>query len=319
MGLKTIQPVHSAESWTSLDRRTGRATSSWTIHRHSFGSSGPTGDSQKAVLPRGQGPGESRGPYAVAGDSSGFMILDQGMKLFDWSGNLLLEGRVSGTMSLAVIAGCRGNWFVYGPGGDPAQWLHAMSVLGPDSIVSEGFYVDSARATRLGLGKVYGLGRNGSHYLLYHENGRPRRVVEWTCEELRPRRVAALDYLIPEPEQTETRAVEGGAILTMTASPEEPQFAGLAALDGGVLWTGVVLKMSLPTAEPTAETWFRLVEDSVEYSAAVEGAFRLHDRTPDGALLFSTVEPFPQVVAVPEQEVMVALRRGAKRSLDGSR
>lgn len=266
-----------------------------------------------AVLPRGQGPGESRGPYSVAADQGGFLVLDGGAKLYDWDGELLAEGVIQNVRAAAVLRGCGGDWFVYGPSSEPINWIHTLHVVAPDTFQTEGIFEDPTQPKRLALGKQYLFTGNSAEFLLYHENGAPKRMLAWSCGE-RPHHEASLAYLMPLEREPEVQEGEGGVTLTMTYSGNEPQFAGAAVVQAGVLRAESIFKISPPSLEPEVETVLRLVENDVEYAATVDGFYTLHGATATG-VLFSTYEPFPQVLLVDMSALRLGLYQGVRRKL----
>ncbi len=274
----------------------------------------------RAFLQRGDGPGESRGPWAVAAGADGFLILDRAPKLFDWGGALVAEGRLPGFIGLAAIAGCKGDWLVYGPGQGQHEfaWLHSLNVTAPDSFSDHAWLADTARPRRIGLGALYGLSRGAGRFVLYHTNGSPPGLMQWSCENPEPQSMPDLAFLVPPPPETTVEPTEGGVMISGTIGFNVPSFAGLAWLDEALLWIEHVMIVPLPGKEPDVETRLRLVENGIEYSATVQGDFTLRGSTAEGTLLFTTIEPWPQVLLVDGAALRAALLQARRRVLDAA-
>jgi hypothetical protein len=269
----------------------------------------------RALVPRGEGPGESRSVQGVAAGANGFLLLDQGVKLFDWNGDLITEGLVPGFTGLAAVAGCTGCWFVYGPGhaNRGLGWLRSIHIS-PDSFSADLLFADTVSGSYT-ISPFRGLSGAGSHFVLFHKNGAPASMMTWSCPDPEPHPAPELDFLMAALAQPGQKDM-GGGVIAMTLPVNEPMFGGLALLDGGLLWVENVMIPADSGLAPGHETRFRLVEGDSEFSATVAGNFTVHGATPGGAVWFSTYEPWPQVLLVDATALHAALRHAQPRRPD---
>lgn len=260
-----------------------------------------SGRFQAAFLDKGGGPGEARGPtaLAVSGDSL-VLVVDpaQGILLFDLSGRLRGQSRINGLFALAAAAPCPGEWLVYGPrrapgrGTGTATWLHRVRFTAPGAAEVRSSMSDTI-AGRVGAGLAYGLVSDGDGAVLRHSAGAHPRVVRVPCSG-EPR---VLYRGTPAVEQP-TSAPRRGSVQT-SIRPGMRAPGGLASLGGSVVFAE---KVFVGSHEDRLDLTMLAGGGTKKLSIARD--YVLQDSRPGVGVLVSTSDPVPQVFLVSPEDFL---------------
>jgi hypothetical protein len=259
-----------------------------------------SGRFERAFLREGGGPGEARRPsvLGVAGDS--LILVSDGtgrMSVFDLEGALQAEASHEAFFALAAVAGCDGQWTIYGPRFERqskrATWLHRIR-FNPDGSASANHVMrDSMAAPMLPQGVAYGLTERSDTLYLWHTLGARRLLVGWSCDELTPR------VLYDEDAGHRPRITEASkGTVKLEVGPGSRAKGGMVAVAGGVVIGEIVRERD---GASTELTFVSLSGD--RKTVKVPGSYVLRDSREGVGVLVSSSEPAPRVFLIGEDEL----------------
>jgi hypothetical protein len=270
------------------------------------------GSLRSMFLTEGDGPGESRFPYAVApGEDDQILIMDHGLKLLTLDGALVAERRYLPVQPVEVLHGCDKDWFVYGPSpvtdrsSGPYAWIHQVWLRPPDIAQFEPIYKDSAAPLTIGFGAQQTLATSGSRFVLLHRYAAEPRLLEWSCANLRPETMPESTQLLrPERE-----------LPPLTLDLSWPRPSGIAVAADELLWLENVTLFppgSTNPEEAQPETWFTLLTRDSIFRAGVPGHYSVRDTYEDEEIIFTRSDPFETVAVVAMVDLFQRLRYGVR-------
>lgn len=252
---------------------------------------------------KGGGPLEVRAPAAVAtmGDSALLLAdVNRRLSVYDFDGNLLNQFAGIGFLPLAAAEGCDGEWVLYGPAtrsaGTPVEWLHRVRFEGPGRIRVESLFPDEMPSGGIGIGKAYGLVRDGAAVTLRHEFGRVPRLVTLSCGRSDLTVVPLQDDRTPRPD---AQPGEGGTRVFTVRSGNRTE-AGLAFASG----TPVAASLVFGGRDEPNRTEFIRLAGAEPGRARLDGIFTLRDSRPGVGVLLESPEPVPHVFLVSERDFL---------------
>lgn len=252
-----------------------------------------------AFLRKGGGPGESRGPTALAAAGDSLVLVAnaaEGVSVYTLAGEARARARIRGLVPLAATSWCGGEWLVYGPRVAPsgdvsrATWLHRLRPVTADSFEVTSVLADTV-PERMANGLAYGLVSEGRTAVVRHalRGGGAPRVFRVSCDGGEPRLLHE-----GEPAPVEGPRERGDGKVTSTIRPGIKYPGGMAAVGGRV-----VVGEKVYVGEGHQRLDLTLVDGRGAASAgSIAGNFSLQDSRPDTGVLVSTSEPVPQVFLV---------------------
>lgn len=274
------------------------------------------GHFERAFMREGGGPGEARRPTAmgVAGDSA-VLVWDgtRRLSVLGLDGRLRYEVPYPGFPVLAAVAGCAGEWVVYGPRFEPnsaqAHWLHRLRVAPDGSVSVQDALRDSLAAPTVPHGVAYGLIARGDSVYLWHTLGARKLLAAWRCGDA-DARVLYRESADAAPAGP-MRRVEGG--LKMEIGPGSRARGGMAAVGDGVVVGEIVHGEDGETTELTL-----ISRGGMRRSVRVPGSYVIRDARDGSGVLMSASEPVPRVFLVSGRELL-ALFPPAEREMTAVR
>jgi hypothetical protein len=260
-----------------------------------------------AFLRRGRGPGESRGPVALAAAGDSLLLVansSEGVSVFTLSGELKAHARIPGLVPLAATSWCGGEWLIYGPrisaGVGRAAWLHRLRTVSADSIEVVSMLTDTV-PTVLPSGLVYGLVRDGDAAVLRHVGGGRSRVFRAGCGGGEPRLVHEGE---PSAATDGPKDLGGGKVSTTIR-------VGMR-FPGGVAAVGdrVVIGEKVHMGQGRQRLDLVVIDGSGAAPAgSIAGNFALRDSKPGVGVLVSSNDPVPQLFIVRSADFLKILRK----------
>jgi hypothetical protein len=259
----------------------------------------------------GDGPGESRLPYAVApGRNDQILVVDGGLKLLTLDGNLLAERRHLPIQVVEVLKGCDDEWLVYGPSpltstkASSRAWIHRLWLRPPDVVRVEPIYWDSTSSLTVGFGAQQTLVQADSSFILLHRYSTTPALLKWNCADLSPKPMTEGRQLLRPKRE----------LRPLTLDLSEPFPGGIAIADAGLLWLETVTLLPSGSTNPEqawSETWFTLLTPDSLFRAAVAGNYRIRDTWHDEEVVLTRSDPFETVVIVRLSDVLQRVREGS--------
>jgi hypothetical protein len=268
---------------------------------------------QTAFLKRGGGPGESRGPDALATSGDSLVLVaavGEGISLFTLAGEPRARARIQGLIPLAATSWCGGEWLVYGPRTTPgtatgtatgtrrAPWLHRIRAVSRDSFEVTSMMVDEVPRS-LPAGLAYGLVRDGDGAVLRHTLGGRPRVYRVGCGGGEPRLVNEA-----EPQEQEAPKDRGTGVVTASIRVGMKFPGGLAAVDGRVV---VAEKVYVGDGDQRLDLTLVNGSGAATPAGSIAGNFALADSHPGVGVLVTTSDPVPQLFLLRSRDFLKIL------------
>jgi hypothetical protein len=258
------------------------------------------GQLERALVRRGQGPGESNGPVSFATPREGQLHLVERSRIvvLDTAGRYLEAHDFRGERLRGVAQGCRGGLLILST---PVTDIDGRGVLieqfrdgARDTLLT----VDSLRNNQTSSHPLLTVRSEGA-LLLYPEDVSQSRLVGITCAN------GFAEDIEIEPlgsrEWWETR--DDGGFALHPAEP--PLVAGLARVGSTVLWATNVIE----SAGAGADSLTYLTEIGERpRRMALRGWYKLRDSDGSDRLLLSAYYPVPHVAVVHAEQITSRLR-----------
>jgi hypothetical protein len=232
----------------------------------------------RALSTIGDGPGEARRPFSVAGTTDGGVLLSHATGIERWDAAGAYVRSIRNVRASGAIEACGGLLALVEPAAARPWWTMLVRMNQQGAVSDTLVRIEPARPNNRSYQPWYAQATTNG-ILFYPEDERRSRVLELSCDGTVRREVP-----IPQLGRGDSVVVVGGRTGVAVAKPPHP--AGLVRVQDRLLWAARAVNTLANNRADSVTNVTAIDQAGRVRQVSIRGWYQLFDSASDGGLLF---------------------------------